>query len=104
MIAVELFTRYGFTGALRWLHVLFGITWIGLLYYFNFVQVPAFAEMQRRGPQQGDREARVAGAVVVPVGRAWAPPSSALLISGATEDYYKDFFKRANGRLDLPRA
>ncbi len=24
-----------------WLHVLFGITWIGLLYYFNFVQVPA---------------------------------------------------------------
>ena len=27
-----------------WLHVLFGITWIGLLYYFNFVQVPALAE------------------------------------------------------------
>ncbi|HEX7720087.1 MAG TPA: urate hydroxylase PuuD [Woeseiaceae bacterium] len=24
-----------------WLHVLSGITWIGLLYYFNFVQVPA---------------------------------------------------------------
>jgi uncharacterized membrane protein len=23
-----------------------GITWIGLLYYFNFVQVPAFAEME----------------------------------------------------------
>jgi uncharacterized membrane protein len=27
----------------RWLHVLAGITWIGLLYYFNFVQVPALA-------------------------------------------------------------
>ena len=27
----------------RWLHVLAGITWIGLLYYFNFVQVPAMA-------------------------------------------------------------
>ena len=27
-----------------WLHVLAGITWIGLLYYFNFVQVPATAE------------------------------------------------------------
>jgi len=27
-----------------WLHVLAGITWIGLLYYFNFVQVPAVAE------------------------------------------------------------
>ncbi len=24
---------------LRWLHVLFGILWIGLLYYFNFVQI-----------------------------------------------------------------
>ena len=23
----------------RWLHVLFGIMWIGLLYYFNFVQI-----------------------------------------------------------------
>jgi len=29
----------------RWAHVLAGITWIGLLYYFNFVQVPAFAEL-----------------------------------------------------------
>ena len=27
-----------------WLHVLAGITWIGLLYYFNFVQVPAMAD------------------------------------------------------------
>ncbi len=24
----------------RWLHVFCGITWIGLLYYFNFVQIP----------------------------------------------------------------
>ena len=28
----------------RWLHILSGIMWIGLLYYFNFVQVPAMAE------------------------------------------------------------
>ncbi|MFQ5660484.1 MAG: urate hydroxylase PuuD [Gammaproteobacteria bacterium] len=27
-----------------WLHVFFGIIWIGLLYYFNFVQVPAVAK------------------------------------------------------------
>lgn len=27
----------------RWVHFLSGITWIGLLYYFNFVQVPAMA-------------------------------------------------------------
>jgi uncharacterized membrane protein len=26
------------------IHVLAGITWIGLLYYFNFIQVPALAE------------------------------------------------------------
>ena len=28
------------TGVLQWLHVFFGIMWIGLLYYFNFVQTP----------------------------------------------------------------
>ncbi len=27
-----------------WFHVLAGITWIGLLYYFNFVQVPALGD------------------------------------------------------------
>jgi uncharacterized membrane protein len=27
----------------RWLHFLAGITWIGLLYYFNVVQTPALA-------------------------------------------------------------
>jgi uncharacterized membrane protein len=26
--------------AIRWLHTFFGIVWIGLLYYFNFVQIP----------------------------------------------------------------
>jgi uncharacterized membrane protein len=25
---------------IRWLHTFFGILWIGLLYYFNFVQIP----------------------------------------------------------------
>lgn len=25
---------------MRWLHIFFGVLWIGLLYYFNFVQVP----------------------------------------------------------------
>ena len=27
-----------------WLHVFFGVIWIGLLYYFNFVQVPAVGD------------------------------------------------------------
>jgi uncharacterized membrane protein len=29
----------------RGAHVLSGVTWIGLLYFFNFVQTPSFAEM-----------------------------------------------------------
>ena len=35
-----------------WLHVLAGITWIGLLYYFNFVQMPALgaAAKDQGGP------------------------------------------------------
>jgi uncharacterized membrane protein len=28
---------------IMWIHVSAGVTWIGLLYYFNFVQVPALA-------------------------------------------------------------
>ena len=28
-------------GLARWVHLLAGVMWIGLLYYFNFVQVPA---------------------------------------------------------------
>ena len=39
-------------GVFQWLHVFFGITWIGLLYYFNFVQTPVMptvpAELKRR--------------------------------------------------------
>ncbi len=28
----------------RWGHVMFGVTWVGLLYYFNFIQGAYFAE------------------------------------------------------------
>ena len=31
---------------LRWIHFLAGVTWIGILYYFNFVQTPFFAETE----------------------------------------------------------
>ena len=37
-------TLANWSSAIIWLHVLAGITWIGLLYYFNFVQVPALGE------------------------------------------------------------
>ncbi len=34
---------YLFGFGFRWLHILVGIAWIGLLYYFNLVQVPGLA-------------------------------------------------------------
>ncbi len=37
----------------RWLHILAGITWIGLLYYFNFVQAPALAKAKADGTAPG---------------------------------------------------
>ncbi|MCX7362726.1 MAG: urate hydroxylase PuuD [Alphaproteobacteria bacterium] len=34
------------TFAMRWLHVLSGVMWIGLLWYLNFVQVPTMPKIQ----------------------------------------------------------
>src|SRR4051794_20545 len=39
-----LFSLDGLMFLLRWLHFFFGVTWIGHLYYFNFVQGSFFAE------------------------------------------------------------
>jgi uncharacterized membrane protein len=44
--ALNIISRNGGAFASRWAHVVVGITWIGLLYYFNFVQVPSFAQME----------------------------------------------------------
>lgn len=41
-----LFNDYGFSDAFRVAHVIVAIMWMGLLWFFNFVQVPAFAEME----------------------------------------------------------
>jgi len=45
-VADGIFARTGFTQLLRWAHILAGITWIGLLYFFNLVQVPAYAQFE----------------------------------------------------------
>jgi uncharacterized membrane protein len=45
VLGLDIFDNYGLTFIARWAHVIAGITWIGLLYYFNFVQVPAFAQL-----------------------------------------------------------
>ena len=76
----------------RWLHILVGIMWIGLLYYFNMVQVPAFAAY-------GD-EGRARNIAIDKVARRalwwfrWAAIATlvtGLLITGIVENYFKDF-------------
>lgn len=47
---MEILTQVGGEFLSRWGHYLSGVTWIGLLYYFNFVQVPAFAAFEA-GPR-----------------------------------------------------
>ena len=36
-------TQFNALGLARWLHILSGVMWIGLLYYFNVAQIPALA-------------------------------------------------------------
>ena len=40
-------------GIARWLHVIFGITWIGLLYYFNLVQMAGLKDAGADGTAAG---------------------------------------------------
>jgi uncharacterized membrane protein len=40
-------------GLARWLHIMAGVMWIGLLYYFNFVQVAALKGAQGDGTAAG---------------------------------------------------
>lgn len=64
---------------LRWIHIGAGIVWIGLLYYFNFVQVPSFAQMEAPARMQAIRFLvprallwfRWAAVVTVGVGLLW---------------------------------
>src|SRR6266481_188109 len=43
----------------RYIHVFFGILWIGLLYYFNFVQIPSM-------PKIPDEQKPAIGKVIAP--------------------------------------
>jgi uncharacterized membrane protein len=44
--------QFNMLGLARWLHILSGVMWIGLLYYFNVVQIPglAVAAADKGGP------------------------------------------------------
>lgn len=45
-------TQFNMLGLARWLHILSGVMWIGLLYYFNVAQIPglAAANADKGGP------------------------------------------------------
>jgi uncharacterized membrane protein len=43
---MEIFTVEGLALLARWVHFMAGIVWIGLLYYFNFVQTPFMAQAE----------------------------------------------------------
>jgi uncharacterized membrane protein len=74
VLAVILFLLYwitqGYSGAdfgpffLRWLHVLSGVMWIGLLWYFNFVQIPNM-------PKIPDEQKPAIGKVIAPAALFW---------------------------------
>jgi uncharacterized membrane protein len=48
----------------RWLHVLSGVMWIGLLWYFNFVQIPSM-------PKIPDDQKPAVGKVIAPAALFW---------------------------------
>jgi len=48
----------------RWLHVMCGIMWIGLLWYFNFVQIPSM-------PKIPDEQKPAIGKVIAPAALFW---------------------------------
>jgi uncharacterized membrane protein len=48
----------------RWIHVFTGILWIGLLYYFNFVQIPSM-------PKIPDEHKPAIGKVIAPNALFW---------------------------------
>jgi len=49
---------------MRWLHVLSGVMWIGLLWYFNFVQIPSM-------PKIPDEQKPAVGKVIAPTALFW---------------------------------
>ncbi len=49
---------------MRWLHIMSGILWVGLLYYFNFVQTPSMAKIP-------DEHKPAIGKVIAPTALFW---------------------------------
>ena len=54
------------TFAMRWAHVMCGVMWIGLLWYFNFVQIPSM-------PKIPDEQKPAIGKVIAPTALLISP-------------------------------
>ncbi len=97
MNAANLFSQYHIGNFwLRYLHVLAGIAWIGLLYYFNFVQVPGLAAYGDKGEARNITITQIASRAL------WwfrwaavATLATGLLIVGVIPDYMQDFMNHA---------
>jgi len=62
---------------MRWLHIISGVMWIGLLWYFNFVQTPSM-------PKIPDAEKPAVSKVIAPTALFWFRwGAMATLITGA---------------------
>ena len=48
----------------RWIHVMVGVMWIGLLWYFNFVQIPSMSKIP-------DEQKPAIGKVIAPAALFW---------------------------------
>ncbi len=57
-------SRDWLTFLFRWMHVLSGVMWIGLLWYFNFVQIPSM-------PKIPDEQKPAIGKVIAPTALFW---------------------------------
>ena len=65
LYAVQAYDNYAFWRFLfRWLHVLSGVMWIGLLWYFNFVQTPGM-------PKIPDEQKPAISKVIAPSALFW---------------------------------
>jgi uncharacterized membrane protein len=73
----------------RWLHVLSGIMWIGLLYYFNFVQIPNM-------PNIPDEQKPAIGKVIAPAALWWFRwAAMATLLTGLILGYINGYIHDA---------
>src|SRR5947209_18638754 len=42
---MQIFHSWGLFGIFRWVHVISAVMWMGLLWFFNLIQTPAYAEL-----------------------------------------------------------